>query len=240
MLRRSSVDAARLHASYAALWAHLQKRHPRLRTILVTAASDRDDAATAASGLALAAARMRNDSAANDRNGSDRHAPALQMDDWTPGQGDLETPPATSGAGIDLETSAGAIPHPAGFVQIIEATPSGQSHATVSRVAADYGLTILVAPPPQASPECITLASAADAVVLVATRGRTRSRDARQAASLLRLADVEIAAAILLSKDGSRHREAIAQDAAVTEVRTGIPVADGPSTASGGRPRSTS
>jgi hypothetical protein len=49
----SDVDA-----SYAVVWAHLRKRYPRLRTILVTGASGRDDATVAAVGLAEAAVRL--------------------------------------------------------------------------------------------------------------------------------------------------------------------------------------
>src|SRR5206468_10899719 len=44
-------------AAYAVVWANLCKQYPRLRTVLFTGASERDDATAAAVGLAEAAVR---------------------------------------------------------------------------------------------------------------------------------------------------------------------------------------
>jgi hypothetical protein len=58
MLDRFRGPHSDVDASYAVVWAHLRKRYPRLRTILVTGASGRDDATVAAVGLAEAAVRL--------------------------------------------------------------------------------------------------------------------------------------------------------------------------------------
>jgi hypothetical protein len=216
VLKRSRAARADLDASYAALWTHLQKRYPRLRTVLITAASSRDDAAVAAGELARAAANLPNVARSGGGSANGTH--------------DRD----------DLETTPHAFDESPGSVQIVEATTSALTRTTSAQAGGGVALTIVVAPPPQESPECITLASAADATILVATRGRTRSRDARQAANLLRLADVEIAAALLLSENGSRRGAARSANGPVNQLQIAIPAAEGTSTAAGGRPRETS
>lgn len=246
MLGRSRGGAAEPGAPYAALWTHLQRRYPRLRTILITAASNRDDAAGAARELAHAAARLPT-LAGVDRNslfpnlpGDDGLPPEAEFEDLTPGSAGVEAAADAFRFSDANQIAPHAVTESAGSVQIIDAVPSAQDITTLSRAGADFALTIVVAPPPQHSSECIALASAADATILVATRGRTRSREARQAANLLRLADVEIAAALLLREGGSRRRTATAADGAVTHLRTPIPASHGPSTAVGDRPRAAS
>lgn len=239
-MRRSRGAAAEPHASYVALWTHLQKRYPRLRTILIIAASNRDDAASAATELALAASRAPT-LTAGDRNGSSGHSPALEVADLVPQPIDPVAPAeATADADDDLELPTDAVSRSPGSVQVVEATPSGQPRTSAPHTAGDSGgVTIVVAPPPQKSSECITLASAADATILVATSGQTRTRDAREAAALLRLADVEIAAALLLSRGRSR-RALTSAEAGITHVGTSSPASDGPLTPAGGRPTPTS
>lgn len=215
MLKRSRAARPDVDASYAALWTHLQKRYPRLHTVLITAASSQDDAAAAARELARAAVSVPNVAmSAGERVDTTSHD--------------------------ELEMAPHAVTDSTGSVQIVDATRSAQAHVTASQRVGGVALTIVVAPPPQESAECVALASAADATIFVATRGSTKSRDARIAANLLRVADVEIAAAILLSKNGSRPRAATTVDSTVTGLPAAIEVSDGPPTAGGGRSREAS
>jgi hypothetical protein len=183
--------------------------------VLITAASSRDDAAAAARELARAAASL----------------PNVAMS----ARGSVD---ATSHD--DLEMTPHAVSDSGGSVQIVDATRSAQANLTASKAVGGVALKIVVAPPPQESAECITLASAADATILVATRGQTKSRDARIAANLLRVADVQIAAALLLSTHGSRPRAATTVDSTVTGLPAAIAVSDGTSTTDDGRPREAS
>jgi Mrp family chromosome partitioning ATPase len=214
VLKRSRGSRTDVDASYAALWTHLQKRYPRLHTVLITAASSRDDAAAAARELARAAVSLPNSV--------------------------ISAGESVDTTSHELETTPRTVTDSTGSVQIVDATRSSQAHVTASQGAGGVALTIVVAPPPQESAECVALAAAADATILVATRGSTKSRDARIAANLLRVADVEIAAALLLSKNGSRPRAATTVDSTVTGLPAAIEVPDGPPTVVGGRSREVS
>jgi Mrp family chromosome partitioning ATPase len=95
---------------------------------------------------------------------------------------------------------------PTPSVRIVDAQSPAQVHTLLSEANEELGLAIVVAPAPQTGPDCISLASAADATVLVATSGRTRFGDAQLAASFLRQVGVKPSAALLLSKEALRQR----------------------------------
>ena len=235
MLKRSRSARPDCDASYVALWIHLQQRYPRLRTIVIAAASSRDDAAFAARKLARAAASLTN-LATGERDLGDSH---LRANDKHQDEAAIEEATPETSRLPALEMSPHGLHESAGSVQIVEATPSSQIRTTTSHASRDAALTIVVAPPPQESPDCIALASTADATILVATNGRTRSQDARLAANLLRVAGVQVAAALLLSETASRHTAATTIDGTVAHIRAPNPASDGSSATAGGRPKAT-
>jgi hypothetical protein len=166
----SDVDA-----SYTVAWAHLRKRYPRLRTVLVTAASGRDDATVAAVGLAEAAVRL---------DGIPVHVMVLDS----------------------AKRDRQALDSPVSSTTIIEALSPDQLRTALSNPSGGFALMIVVAPAPQTSPDCISLANEADVAILVARLGRTRFGDAQLAARLLRQVGVATPAALLLTKDALRSR----------------------------------
>src|SRR5437899_801096 len=95
MLGRFRGIQAAPGASYAVVWAHLRKRYPRLRTILITGSSTKVDVSVAALGLAQAAVAFETssvlllvlDSAKRDRRALDSPGRSLRvMDALSPAQ----------------------------------------------------------------------------------------------------------------------------------------------------------
>ena len=70
--------------------------------------------------------------------------------------------------------------------------------------AADYDLVITLVPPPDANPIALSLARSGEVAVVVATAGSTRFSQVRRTAEALRLAGVDIAAAILSINEPKR------------------------------------
>ena len=99
-------------------------------------------------------------------------------------------------------------------VRIIVALSPDQVRTILDEAREEFAFVIVVAPPPQQDPECIAIAIAADAVILVARAGRTRFEVARLAAELLQQAGVAMAASLLLTPRAFRRGRAPARVAA--------------------------
>ena len=69
-----------------------------------------------------------------------------------------------------------------------------------------FDLIIACTPPPGYSSNAMSIVTSTDLAVVVATRGRTRFRDARWASELLRHTGVPVAGAILRARRGARMR----------------------------------
>jgi hypothetical protein len=220
-LNRLRAPQTHVDASYAVVWAHLRKRYPHLRTVVVTGASAGGDATFAAVGLAEAAVRLEGgnvlvmvpNSAKRDWNAQESPVPIhtvvpadgeMQAGNTAPAT--LHTPVAETPPGENLEMTLDVSSQSLGSVRIVDALSFAQVRTTVSHANGDVTFTIVVAPPPQAGLDCISLAATADAVILVARLGRTRFQEAQLAAKLLRQAGVATAAAFLLTKDAVKSR----------------------------------
>jgi hypothetical protein len=197
LLGRSRGYGASPAATYAVVWANLEHDHPRLRTLLIAGASERDDATAAAVGLAEAAVRA--------------------------GRGpETSSSSVAEGGGRVLVIVLGpaqrlVVESPVPSVRMGDAHSPAEVRTLLSDTREEFGLAIVVAPAPQTGPDCISLAGAADAAVLVATSGRTRFGDAQLAASLLRQVGVTPSAALLLTERGLRKRSRRADTAGVQE-----------------------
>jgi len=114
-------------------------------------------------------------------------------------------------------------PDPPGpSVQIIVALSVGQVRTVLSELDDDFGVVIIVAPPPQQGTECIAIAGAADAAILVARSGKTRFAEAQLAAELLRHAGVTTAASLLLTRRAPGRpveAQAVTADGQIAELR---------------------
>jgi Mrp family chromosome partitioning ATPase len=179
MLSRSKGSDLALDASYTAVWAHLRKRYPRLRTIMAAAASGRDDATVAAMRLAEAAARL---------DGST----ILVM---------LHYSAMLDPHGVD----AFAVP----TVRVLDGLSAAQVRSALAEGNEKFACTIVVGPAPQTDPDCISLALLADVAILVARPGHTQFAEAQLAARLLRQSGVTVAAALLVQKRKTRRVKSI-------------------------------
>jgi hypothetical protein len=113
------------------------------------------------------------------------------------------------------------VPETDAAVRIIVALSPGQVRGVLAEPTEDFAFVMVVAPPPQYDPECITVAPLAEAAVIAARAGQTRFRDAQLAADMLRQAGVATGAALLLS-----HRSAGRRPAKVTSLRGAGRIAD--------------
>ena len=89
---------------------------------------------------------------------------------------------------------------PAPSVRIMVAVSPTRVRAIVSQLGEQFDFVIVVAPPPQRGPDCISVAAVADAAILVTRSGGTRFGEAQLAAELLRQAGVMTVAALLLTR----------------------------------------
>jgi Mrp family chromosome partitioning ATPase len=109
----------------------------------------------------------------------------------------------------------------------------------ISILAGDDGLVVIVGAPIQASPVTLALAQAADSVILVARRDRSRREDVVFAGESLRLIGAS-PAGVILTERGSIAR--LRREARPVAVRAAVPVevrapsTVRPETASAGRP----
>jgi capsular polysaccharide biosynthesis protein len=89
-------------------------------------------------------------------------------------------------------------------VVIEAASPENNGKQLVSNDGFD--LIVACTPPPGYSPNAMSFVSSTDLAIVVATRGRSKSRDARWAADLLRHTGVQVAGAVLLDRNGRGKR----------------------------------
>lgn len=167
-------------ASYALAHASLVARREGVRSVLVVAATLGDPVADVGVGLARAAADLGERVLviqADRRSGVGQEAVSRS---FGPGRAARVVVEATEHEDEDRQTD---LPSPDGFDLIVSCTP-----------------------PPGYSSDAMAVVSATDVAVVVATRGRTRFRDARWTAELLRHTGVRVSGAILLGRNGSRRR----------------------------------
>jgi Mrp family chromosome partitioning ATPase len=103
---------------------------------------------------------------------------------------------------------------PAGNFRIIVALTPAQVRTVLTEAADQIPYVLIVAPPPQHGPDCLTVAGGADAAILVATEGKTHFHEAQEAAELLRQAGVMTVAALLLTRRSLAARKAQEPDGA--------------------------
>jgi hypothetical protein len=84
-----------------------------------------------------------------------------------------------------------------------------------------FDLIVACTPPPGYSPNAMSFVSSTDLAIVVATRGKSKSRDARWAADLLRHTGVRVAGAVLLDRDGRKKRAAPAHLAPLSGANEG-------------------
>jgi capsular polysaccharide biosynthesis protein len=106
----------------------------------------------------------------------------------------IQSYPADKGSGH------GAAGEVTSRVVVEAASPESNGQAVVA--ADGFDLIIACTPPPGYSSNAMSFMSSTDMAIVVATRRRSRSRDARWAAELLRHTGVRIAGAVLVSRKG--------------------------------------
>jgi len=104
---------------------------------------------------------------------------------------------------------------PSGGGDIVSVLPAGRArlegadpvrlHEVITQLAGDGGLVVIVGAPIQASPVTLALARAADSVILVARRDRSRREDVAFAGESLRLIGAPVAGVILTERGGLRR-----------------------------------
>jgi len=112
-------------------------------------------------------------------------------------------------------------------VTVIGALSPDQVRIALSNQRDTVDVSIVVAPAPQTAVDCIAVAGAADAAILVATAGRTPFAEAELAAALLRQTGLPPAAALLRGAPGrhspqpapARPRTSAAQSQPIAELR---------------------
>ena len=179
--RRRGPHSAALQP-YSLALASLLAQSPRVQTVLVTAASARDNSAAAAVELGEVALDSGQRVVVVHGNG---YAPApRQLTSGSDGAG-MRTIAAPSDNRGDLDAAVAS--------------------ATEQFNGDSAGTFVLVAvPSPDTSPTAVMLGRTARRAVLTATAGVTRFRDARRTADLLRQSGVDVVAAILLPRRTAR------------------------------------
>ena len=131
---------------------------------------------------------------------------------------------------------------PAGRARLDGADPE-QLREVIAKLAGDDGLVVIVGAPIQASPVTLALARAADSVILVARRDRSRREDVAFAGESLRLIGAPSSGVILTERGPIRLRRAARADNAPATVAVDVraPAARAAATAGGrGEPRKRS
>lgn len=166
-------------ASYALGHASMVARYEGVRSVLVVAATLGDQVAEVGLGLARAAAEL-----------GDR---VLVIQSERGSNGGAEAIGATLGPGRSSRV-------------VVEAADL-EEQARYDLPSRDgFDLIVSCTPPPGYSSEAMSVVSATDVAIVVATRGRTRFRDARWTAELLRHTGVRLSGAILLGRNGARRQ----------------------------------
>ena len=164
--------------SYALALGHVLARSPGARTLLVVAASRRDDSDHVAAGLGEAAA------------GAGRRAEVVEFDRASTGSPKLARSEVAGLTKISMPHGNGAA--------------TAAAVAEVRRIRGSDGarddLALVAVPSPDISPAAVMLGRTSPHAALVATRGVTRFGEARRTADLLRQAGVDVAAGILVKR----------------------------------------
>ena len=170
-------SASAVFEPYGLARANLLAMHPAMHRVLVVAASTRDSVRSVAAGIGLAAVNA--------------------------GQRVLI---------VDAESSTIVDPQPlsknGSRMTIVNAPSNGDATRAVSAVAeanGEYELTVMSVPAPDHDPAAMTLARAADVAVVVATARLTRFSEVRRTADALRLAGIQVGAAVFTA-DGTMRR----------------------------------
>lgn len=167
---RDSASLSRRSSNpYAMTRMSLLALHPDLARVLIVAASSRDQVRPVAIGLGTAAVR----------GGQkvlvlDPEAPTYVMEQQAGRNGSKMT--------------------------VVSALADEVARLTEGELADpddNYDLTIILTPPPDSHPAAVSLTSIGDIAVVVATAGATRFSDVKRTSEILRLAGIEVAAAIL-------------------------------------------
>ena len=183
---RPGVTQARLAAAYSMAWATVVAESPTARTLMLVEASRRDHAYEPAARIAEAAGRLNR---AVVVFGAPEAAPAASQ---VPAQRNGEAAEVVSDPSAVSDASEGMLALP-----LNQPNRAGQEGAGSDR----YDLVVTSVPAPSEHPVAMTLASSADAAIVVATAGRTRLADARETAESLRVAGVPLVASILVHED---------------------------------------
>jgi capsular polysaccharide biosynthesis protein len=163
-------------ASYALAHASMLVRQEGVRSVLVVAATLGDQVDDVGLGLARAAADF-----------GDR---VLVLQSSASGNGDGHGPREGSHRGSALERTSQVV------VEAVAKEDVGRELTS----ADGFDLIIACTPPPGYSSNAMSIVTSTDLAVVVATRGRTRFRDARWASELLRHTGVPVAGAILRAR----------------------------------------
>lgn len=163
--------------SYSLALAHVLARSPGARTVLVVAASRRDDSDPVAAGLGAAAA------------GAGQHADVVDFDRASVGSPRLTRSDVAGMTRISM-------PHGNGAATAAAVAEVGRIHD--SGPSSD-NLALVALPSPDVSPAAVMLGRTSPQAALVATRGVTRFGEARRTAELLRQAGIDVAAGILVN-----------------------------------------
>ena len=163
-------ESLTVHATnpYAVARTNLVATHPQLARLMVVGACDSDQLRPIATGFGAAAVK-----AGQTVMVLDPDAPALIMGQQAGRHGASMTVVHAPAAADALATTE-------------EASPSG-----------DYDLVITVAPPPDSNPIALSIARRGEVAIIVATAGTTKFSQVRRTTEALRLAGVDVAAAIL-------------------------------------------
>ena len=163
-------ESLTVHATnpYAVARSNLVVTHPQLAKLMVVAASDSDQLRPIATGLGAAAVK-----AGQTVMVLDPDAPALVMGQQASRHGSSMTVVHAPAAADALATGE-------------EASPTG-----------DCDLVITLAPAPDSNPIALSIARRGEVAIVVATAGTTRFSQVRRTAEALRLAGIDVAAAIL-------------------------------------------
>jgi capsular polysaccharide biosynthesis protein len=164
--------------AYSLARANLLAQHPRMRKMLVVAASSRDFVRPVAAGLGMAGVK------AGKR--------VLVVD----AEANTYVMQQQAGRNGSRMTIVSAPSNDDGEVAD-EALADGDGK---------YDLTIMSAPSPDRDPTAITLARTADIAIVVATAGTTRFADVRRTADALRLAGIQVAAGVFAPHSGQQRR----------------------------------
>ena len=158
--------------------AHLLARHPEAKVVMVAPVGNKDSAEYVARMLASA---------------SRRAGKKVQIVHLTSGDGQRAADAKSRALVAAGPRAENGTPNPDGQTVGVEDFRLDPANGW-------YDLAVVSVPPPHLDAVAARVAGKVDVAVLVATAGRTRAGDARQAAAALRQAGVEVEAAILVDK----------------------------------------